>query len=109
MEVYYTVFVGIKPRVEEDWVNWMTIFHIPDVMNSGCFTNYTFLKVVDASFDQFENYSWYEIRYTASDIERFNTYLNEYADPLRAEHELRYEGKFTAFRSITAISTTDEE
>jgi hypothetical protein len=35
--ILYNVTVSIDPAIHEEWLEWMKVKHIPDVMNTGCF------------------------------------------------------------------------
>ncbi|MEQ9302638.1 MAG: DUF4286 family protein, partial [Marinoscillum sp.] len=36
--ILYNITVNVQEGVQEDWLNWMKAVHIPEVMQTGCFT-----------------------------------------------------------------------
>jgi len=93
--IVYNVSVQIDEEVKEDWLDWMKEKHIPDVMNTGLFTGFKFLKVLNE-----ETEHTYAIQYFCKDMSKLNAYFDEFAPDLQEEHSSRYKNKFVAFRTI---------
>ena len=93
--IVYNVSIQIDEDVKEDWLKWMKEKHIPDVMNTGFFIRFNFLKILNE-----ETENTYAIQYFCKDIRDLNTYFDEFASRLQKEHSLRYNNKFVAFRTI---------
>ena len=97
--IIYSVTVNIDKNIEEDWVKWMKEKHIPDVMKTGCFSEFRITKLLEpAPYD--ENTVTYNIQYTAENLDEYNKYQMLYANDLQKEHSERYAGKFQAFRTL---------
>ncbi len=97
--IIYSVTVSINKSVEDDWLRWMKEKHIPDVMNTGCFTSYRITRLLSPeSYDP--DSTTYNIQYTLESLEKLQEYQHIHASPLQKEHEERYAGKFHAFRTI---------
>ena len=43
----YNVTTKIDPSIHEKWVAWMKEQHSPAVMQTGCFTHYHFVRILD--------------------------------------------------------------
>ena len=95
--ILYNVTVGIDQSVEEDWLEWMTKNHIPEVMGTGCFEEYKLFKVLS---QQEGDNSSYSIQYFTDSIERINEYIQNHAPKLQQEHMVRYRDKHVAFRTL---------
>lgn len=100
MKILYNVTVAIDPSVEKEWVQWMDDSHIPDVMATGKFLSHSFQKVVGSENESGITYS---IMYVAPNSDTFDDYQRDHAPRLQKEHQLRYNGKFGAFRTIMEI------
>ena len=98
--IIYNVTVNIDPSVHDEWLEWMKQKHIPDVMNSGQFTNSHICKLLDQPEG---DDSTYVIQYWCESREKFEDYLEKFAPPLRDEHNVRYKDKFVAFRTLMEI------
>ncbi len=94
----YNVTVNIDEEVEEEWKNWMSKKHIPDVLATGRFTGYKFLRLLNESPDA--TGSTYAIQYFVSDINEMNQYLNTEAPALQQDHKAKFGDKFVAFRTL---------
>ncbi|MDA9311992.1 DUF4286 family protein [Vicingaceae bacterium] len=96
--IVYSVTVNIDSSIHEDWLTWMKNKHIPDVMDTGYFTEYRMLKVISRQEDE-EGIS-YNIQYTCASMADLHQYQAQKAPALQKEHEARYTGKFAAFRTL---------
>ncbi|MDN5204077.1 DUF4286 family protein [Fulvivirgaceae bacterium BMA10] len=95
--ILYSVTVNIDRSVEKEWVNWMKIKHIPDVLNTGLFESYKMYRLLNEEENGGMTYS---IQYLTATIENINKYLNEFAPKLMAEHNAKYKDKHVAFRTV---------
>jgi len=100
MKILYNVTVSIAEQVETDWKNWMLQTHIPDVMSTGKFLNYSMQKVIDVENEMGVTYA---IQYIAPDRETYDKYQQEDAPRLQQDHQQRYNGYFGAFRTLMEI------
>jgi hypothetical protein len=70
--IIYNVTCNVGSHMAEEWLLWMQQEHIPEVMQTGCFTEYKILKLLtDADDNEGVNYA---IQYTANSIENYNQY-----------------------------------
>jgi hypothetical protein len=96
----YNVTVKISPDVHEEWVHWMRLEHIPEVMASACFSAYRFLHL--EGYDDEEGFS-YAIQYVCPLRELYDIYQRDHAPGLQKKHKDKYGGKFVAFRTILEV------
>ena len=96
--IVYSVTVNIEDEVHDDWINWMKESHIPDVMETGYFSENRFLKVITSNTD--ETGQTYNIQYTCASMKDLHQYQVQQAPRLQKEHNDKYEGKFVAFRTL---------
>ena len=78
--------------------NWMKEFHIPEVLATGRFTGYKFLRLLNESPEA--TGSTYAIQYFLEDIGHLNQYLNTEAPKLQQSHIDKFGQKFVAFRTV---------
>jgi hypothetical protein len=95
----YNVTVNIDDSVHDEWIDWMKKTHVPDVMNSGCFTESRIVKVLHVN-DTGQTYSF---QYTFKDMKDIERYQKEFAPALQADVKQKYGEKFTAFRTLLEI------
>jgi hypothetical protein len=88
--VIYKVKIKIKAEAEKEWFNWMSIVHIKDVINTGHFIDYTFMKLLLNGTTE-PNTVTYEIQYVCKNQEELDAYKANDAEALREEHRQKFE------------------
>ena len=96
--ILYNVTVNIDADVEEDWIKWMKETHIPEVMNTGFFTEYRLMKLLSGQED--ETGKTYAVQYQAESLDQLEVYLNTAAPKLQKASIIRYGTKMAAFRTV---------
>ncbi len=96
----YNVTTKLDWSIHEAWINWMREKHIPDVMSKGCFTKYTFVRLLET--DETEGPT-YAIQYHAPDLKSYEQYLSQYAPALRNEAINTWGDRFISFRSLMTV------
>ena len=94
--IIYNVTVKIDHEKHDDWVAWMKDVHIPEVMETGMFTDHVFTRVVMEDEDG-TNYS---IQYFCDSMAQLEEYQEKYSSALQDKHTIRYKGHFVAFRTL---------
>jgi hypothetical protein len=90
----YEVLLTIKNASEnrlEDWREYMIKKHIPDVLNTGSFHDFSFRKLVANGKPLPEHEQTYEIQYYYRKPDDFSNYENLYKNELMADHSKRFE------------------
>jgi hypothetical protein len=96
--IIYNVTLNIEDDAHDAWLSWMKETHIPQVMATGMFTEYTFSKLLNRQED--ETGTTYVIQYVARTMADYEKYQAEYAPALQAETRKYFDGKFVAFRTL---------
>jgi hypothetical protein len=99
--ILYNVTVNVEESIREDWTTWMQTIHIPDVMATGLFSEFKFLKLLNE--EENNTGTTFAIQYFCKDIDTYNKYQAEFAKNLQFEHSRRYKGKFVSFRTILEV------
>jgi hypothetical protein len=95
--VVYNVTVKVDWDVHEDWLAWMRDKHIPDVLETGQFTDYRIFKLM--SLDETDGVT-YAIQYFCDSMEQYLTYQRDHAPDLQKQHRELFKDKFVAFRTL---------
>ncbi len=104
--ILYNVTINIDDEVQEEWLQWMKTFHIPDVMATGLFLEYKFNKVLTG---EEEGGKTYAVQYLCRSMEAYRKYEREHAPKLQQEHTQKFSGKFAAFRTLMEVVDTDHD
>jgi hypothetical protein len=93
----YSVTINVDEDIHDEWLGWMTSEHLPDVIATGCFSNYRMYRLLSPETDGSNTYI---IQYYCNTVEDYERYQIEHAAILQNEHKEKYGGKFTAFRTL---------
>ncbi len=91
----YNITINIEESVEKDWLRWMQEKHIPEVLNTGKFSE---AKMCQVMVKEDEGIT-YSIQYTTDSKETLEAYFNEDAPRLQKEMSQLFPNKFVAFRT----------
>lgn len=97
--IIYNVTVKVDPEVHDEWLQWMRETHIPEVLATGRFIDNRMARVMVEEEDGVT----YAIQYTCNDMETLQTYYENEAPALQADHAERYKDKFVAFRTLLEV------
>ena len=98
--IIYNVTTHITHDIHEAWVHWMEQKHIPEVMATGCFTKYQFVRILET--DELEGVT-YAVQYYAENRQSYDRYIESYAPPLREDILKSWGNKTIAFRSLMEV------
>ena len=77
--VLYSVTVNVVDEIHEEWLTWMREKHVPDVMNTGCFSMHKIMRLKEPKQDGHT----YSFQYYCESHEKLKEYQTQYAPTLR--------------------------
>lgn len=95
--IVYNVTSNVALPIADQWLNWMKETHIPEVLNTGLFTHYRILHLLDV--DESEAIT-YAIQYFSANRENCQKYLDEFAPSLREKAVKKWGDQVMAFRTL---------
>jgi hypothetical protein len=95
--ILYNVTINVDADIEEEWLDWITSRHIPDILATGCFKDGKVFRVLSPESEEGVTYS---LQYSTENLEDFEKYQIEHAAIIQSEHKDKFEGKFTAYRTV---------
>ena len=78
----------------------MKTTHIPDVMATGLFEDSRMSRVLASDGTPGTSYN---IQYLCQDEETLNLYQKEHSPALQSDHNNRYRGHYSAFRTLLQV------
>jgi hypothetical protein len=99
--IVYNVTINVHDEIKDEWVKWMKETHLPQVMETGLFENYSMYKLLTRQED--EEGTTYCLQYFCRSLEDYEKYQTGFAPALQAETSKKFAGKFFAFRSIMEL------
>jgi hypothetical protein len=96
----YNVTSKVDHSIHESWVEWMKNKHIPQVMETGCFSKFQFVRVLD--IDESDG-ATYAIQYYANTKEDYERYIDQFSITLRNDVLQTWGNKIAGFRSLMQV------
>lgn len=98
--IIYNVTTHVANAINSDWVTWMKATHIPEVMQTGCFTKFQMIRMMET--DETEGIT-YAVQYYAESKANYNRYTEIYAAPLRKAAVDKWGDNTISFRTLMEI------
>lgn len=99
--IVYSVTISIDLNREAEWVAWMRETHLPEVLATGCFDNYRFVRLLQQ--DEEVGGATYNVQYLAPTQAHYEAYAEKFAPELQAKTQARFAGSFHAFRTLLEL------
>jgi Domain of unknown function (DUF4286) len=98
--ILYNVTIKVYNTIHNEWLKWLKEVHIPDIMQTECFTDFKILRLLEV--DEAEGPT-YAIQYFAESKALYNLYMEKYAQQLKQKSFDKWGNQFIAFRSIMQV------
>lgn len=98
--IIYNVTLKIDHSIQEEWVKWMKEEHIPDLLQTGLFTDGRLCKLLEQ--DETDGLT-YAAQYHCKSLEEYNQYISDHATEMREKAFTKFGNKFIAFRTVMEI------
>jgi hypothetical protein len=98
--IIYNVTIMVSWSIHEQWVKWMKDTHMPEVMDTECFTGSQFVRLLE--IEEVEGPT-YAAQYFANSKADYNRYIELHSERLRQEGFRKWGDQFIALRSIMQV------
>ncbi|MEL6656425.1 MAG: DUF4286 family protein [Bacteroidota bacterium] len=98
--ILYNVTIKVEHDVHKDWLAWMKVVHLPAMMKTGYFLEYTISRLMGT--DESDGFT-YSIQYLLNDFSSYQDYQQTEAANMQRKHHNRYKDKYVAFRTIMKV------
>ncbi len=95
--IIYNITAKVDWSIADEWVQWMKTVHIPDVVKTGCFTNFRFVKLLEVDDTEGPTFA---VQYYAENRSEYDRYISDYANTFRKQIVDKCGDKYIAFRSV---------
>lgn len=99
--IVYNVTCHVDPAIREEWIDWMQREHLPEVMATGKFLSYRFLRI--DPLDPSDDGNSFAIQYLAAGRSDYEEYVQVHAPALKAKTAARFKDQITAFRTTLEL------
>lgn len=97
--IIYNVTVNIQKSIEQEWLEWMQNYHIPDVLATGHFHSNRLAKLLEPTPEDPHSVT-YLVQYHAKSFQDLQDYRANHAPRLQHEHTQKFQNQFVAFRTV---------
>jgi hypothetical protein len=98
--IIYNVTVKVEEGIADAWLQWLLQEHIADVMQTGCFTGYKVVRLLEVDDSEGPTYA---IQYNADSKANYNRYIELHAPLMRQKLFDKWGNRFIAFRSLMQV------
>lgn len=98
--IIYNVTIKVHGSIKEDWLLWLKEEHIPDVIQTGCFTHAVILRLIEVDDTEGPTYA---VQYYAESKGLYNNYIENHAAAMRQKGFDKWGSAFIAFRSVMQV------
>lgn len=96
----YNVTINVDESIHDQWIEWMQLKHIPDVLATGKFTKALMSQVL---VNEDMGGITYSIQYSCASKELLLSYYQDDAPRLRDDLQKKFSNQFGAFRTEMKI------
>lgn len=96
----YNITTKITWAINEEWVRWMKEEHIPGIMDTGCFAEHKFVKLLETDEEEGPTYA---TQFCANGREDYERYIEMHATNLRNSAAGKWGDQFISFRSLMQL------
>ncbi len=98
--IIYNVTIKVSNAIREPWLQWLQKEHIPEVIQTGCFTHANILRLLEIDDSEGPTFA---IQYFAESKGLYNKYIENHAPLLRQKSYEKWGDQFIAFRSVMQV------
>ena len=91
--IIYNVTVTVQNEIVEEWLNWIRVEHIPEVLSTGLFIDSVLKRVITNYNDE----STFAVSYTCESMKKLHEYEVTWSKKLQKKHILKFGEKVTFF------------
>lgn len=95
--IIYNVTLSVDKAIADEWLNWLKDEHIPEVMNTHCFSGFKLVQLLEVDDSEGPTYA---VQYFAESMADYNRYIELHAAALRQKSFDKWGNRFMAFRSV---------
>ena len=96
----YNITSKVEYAIHNEWLQWQKQFHIPAIMQTGCFTKFQVNRLLETNDEEGFTYT---IQYFANTKEDYEKYINEFAPQMRKDVIEKWGNNFIAFRTLMQV------
>lgn len=99
--ILYNVTIKVNWSIHNEWLQWMKEVHMPEMLQTGCFTRHQLLRLLEVDEEEGPTYA---CQYYAESKTDYNRYIETFSTTMRDKGLKLWGNNFIAFRSIMQVA-----
>lgn len=99
-QIIYNVTTKVHHAIHHHWLQWLREEHIPEIIETGCFTHANILELMEVDLSEGPTYA---VQYIAESKGLYNLYIENFSAAMRKKAFDKWGDQFIAFRSVMRI------
>lgn len=96
--IVYNVTISVNPDIEEEFIQWLTETHIPEVLETDLFISANVFRVIEDL--ETKSHNSFAVQYSLESWLKLEEYQSKYASALQQKTRERYGDNVLAFRTF---------
>ena len=96
----YNVTTKVSYSIKNDWIAWVKQEHIPEIINTGCFTAATVLQLLETDDSEGPTYA---VQYKAGSKALYDRYIEKFSGNMRRKAHEKWGEKIIGFNSLLQV------
>lgn len=96
----YNITMKVDNAIAEEWLQWQTGEHIPEIMSTALFVDHKFFRLLEHDDSDGPTYV---VQYFAETKENYDRYIKEFAPALRKKAIDKWGDRFISFRTLLKV------
>ncbi len=93
----YNITFNVDQDIEQEWLTWIKMTYIDNVMGTGLFQNYRLFKLLS---EPENNGTTFALQFYAKNLDNIETYIDKYASSIVKQHNEKFKYKQVAFMTL---------
>ena len=98
--IIYNVTTKVSRDIAAAWLIWLKEEHIPDLVQTGCFTHAVLLHLIESDDDEGITYA---VQYYSETKALYNRYIENFSEEMRKKAINKWGSKFISFRTLMEV------
>ncbi len=99
-KILYNVTIQIEHSVHNEWLAWMKRVHMPAMIDTGYFEEYTISRLMGN--DETDGFT-YSIQYLAPSFSAYQEFQETQAAAMQKSHHDNFKDRYVVFRSLMKV------
>lgn len=99
--IIYNVTIKTDADITKSWLQWMKEEHLPEMMETGLFTEYRLCQLLDQ--EDSDDSATFVIQFHCQNKVDYQKYIDQHAQEMRERGYQKFGNKFAGFRTIMKV------